>query len=150
MSGSIRSLFFSASLLFLATFAAACGASARPYVSVVGAGPTQAGGIADRHALLVVVEIHNPTETALRLSELSYTLARRGVAQSTRGTIRLRDTVAPGKTSTVDIEVPLSSASASASADAAYDIRGRLRGYAGETELQWKISAESVPPRAVD
>jgi hypothetical protein len=148
MPGHIRSLFFSASLLFLATFAAACGASARPYVSVVGAGPSQAGGVAERRALLVVVEIHNPTETALRLSELSYTLARRGVAESTRGTIRLRDTVAPGKTSTVDIEVPLSAAAVAT--DAAYDIRGRLRGYAGETELQWKIAAESVPPRAVE
>jgi LEA14-like dessication related protein len=150
MPGPIRSFVVAASLLFVTAAASACGAAtSKPFVSVVGAAPTRAGGIAERRALLVVVEIHNPTSTPLRLSELDYTLARRGVATPTRGTIRLRDTVAPGHTSTVDIQVPLIAATGSSDA-AAYDLSGRLRGYAGETELNWRIAAAAVPAAAVD
>ncbi len=131
MSGRWLSLVL---LVAVAVGASAC-ATSKPYVSVVGT--TQGPGRFDRN-LVVVVEIHNPTRTPLRLSELEYTLERHGSASRTQGRVQLRDTVAPGHTSMVDITVPLS---AGAHPSAAYDISGRLRGYAGEIELNWKIAA---------
>ena len=126
-------------VLVLALGAGACAAS-RPYVSVVGTAQAP-GDVADRH-LLVVVEIHNPTGTPLRLSELEYTLARHGGDAPTQGRVQLRDTVEPGHTSTVDIAVPLA---AGARAEVAYDLSGRLRGFAGEIEMNWKIAALAMP-----
>jgi LEA14-like dessication related protein len=131
MSRSLRSIVLG---IVLALSAGAC-ATSKPYVSVVGTG--QAPGDLDRN-LLVVVEIHNPTTTPLRLHALEYTLARHGASTRTQGKVMLRDTVAPGHTSTVDIAVPLSAGSQPA---AAYDIQGRLRGSAGDVELNWKIAA---------
>lgn len=112
----------------------ACGAAAQPYVSVVGAAhaPSDAG-----QALTVVVEIHNPTRTPLRLSGLEYTVARQGEPSKTRGSLRLGSTIAPGRTQTVDIRVPLASSDPDS---AIYDLRGRLRGYAGEVEMDWQIA----------
>jgi hypothetical protein len=107
-------------------------------VSVVGTAQAP-GDRADRH-LVVVVEIHNPTGTPLRLSELEYTLGRHGTAVNTRGKVLLRDTIAPGHTSTVDIAVPLAGGSRTA---AAYELNGRLHGFAGEIEMNWKIAAQS-------
>lgn len=136
MSGLVKGLLLS---LSLALGAGAC-ASSKPYVSVVGTAQAP-GDSAERH-LVVVVEIHNPTGTPLRLSELEYTLGRHGTAMNTRGKVQLRDTVAPGHTSTVDIAVPLAAGS---SAAAAYDLDGRLHGYAGELEMNWKIAALASP-----
>jgi hypothetical protein len=125
-------------LSWIALGATGCAAS-RPYVSVVGT--SQAPGPVADNQLLVVVEIHNPTGTPLRLSELEYTLARRGGDAHTQGRVQLRDTVAPGHTSTVDIAVPL----AMGAKPAAYDLSGQLRGYAGEIEMNWKIAALAQP-----
>jgi hypothetical protein len=125
--------------LLLALGASAC-ASSKPYVSVVGT--AQAPGDSAERQLVVVVEIHNPTGTPLRLSELEYTLGRHGTPMNTRGRVQLRDTVAPGHTSTVDIAVPLAAGS---SAAAAYDINGHLHGYAGDLEMNWKIAALASP-----
>jgi len=131
MPARVKPLLLSALLAF-ATVGSACASSA-PYVSVVGTSRSQT----NRFSLLVVVEIHNPTRTPVRLSELQYTLARRGES-ATRGTVRLRDTVAPGRTSTVDIAVPMG---VGAQLSAAYDLSGRLRGYAGDVEVNWQIAA---------
>jgi LEA14-like dessication related protein len=131
MSGRLRSIVLGVAI---ALSAGAC-ATSKPYVSVVGTG--QSPGDLDRN-LVVVVEIHNPTTTPLRLHTLEYTLARHGASTRTRGKVILRDTVAPGHTSTVDIAVPLSAGSEPA---AGYDLQGRLRGSAGDVELNWKIAA---------
>ena len=136
MPGYVKSFILG---LALALGAGAC-ASSRPYVSVVGTAQAP-GDLADRH-LVVVVEIHNPTGTPLRLSELEYTLGRRGMLVSSRGKVLLRDTIAPGHTSTVDIAIPLAAGSKAA---AAYDLNGRLHGYAGEIEMNWKIAALAQP-----
>jgi LEA14-like dessication related protein len=136
MPGLVKGLILS---FALALGASAC-ASQRPYVSVVGTAQAP-GDTADRH-LVVVVEIHNPTGTPLRLSELEYTLGRHGTEMNTRGKVLLRDTIAPGHTSTVDIAVPLAAGSRAA---AAYDLNGRLHGYAGEIEMNWKIAALAQP-----
>ncbi len=114
-------------------------ATSKPYVSVVGTSQATR----ESNSVVVVVEIHNPTTTPLRLSQLDYTLAKRGGDSRTRGSVTLRDTVAPGRTSIVDIEVPLSAGSARGGA---YDISGRLRGFAGDVELNWKIAALAQAP----
>jgi LEA14-like dessication related protein len=133
MSSPVR--YGRAVLLALAlTAVGACGATAQPYVSVLGAAkaPSDAG-----QALTVVVEIHNPTRTPLRLSTLDYTVARQGVQSKTRGSLRLGSTIAPGRTETVDIRVPLASNDPVA---AVYDLRGRLHGYAGDVQMDWQIA----------
>jgi hypothetical protein len=123
----------------LAILAVSGCATSKPYVSVVGTSHATSAP----NSLVVVVEIHNPTTTPLRLSQLDYTLARRGDDSRTRGSVTLRDTVAPGHTSTVDIEVPLS---AGANRNSAYDLSGRLRGFAGDVELNWRIAALAQEP----
>jgi LEA14-like dessication related protein len=135
MPGRVRQL----RLLLLAAlfaFAASACATSKPYVSVVGTTQGRTTGRVAR-SLVVVVEIHNPTNTPLRLSQLEYTLFKHGDESRTRGTVQLHDTIGPGHTSTVDIAVPVSAGAH----PAAYDIKGRLRGFAGEIELNWKIAA---------
>lgn len=108
-------------------------ASPRPYVSVV-----SASQVAPRE-LVVFVEIHNPSGSQLKLSELEYSLRRSdGKETKTRGRVALRELVAPGGTAVVDIHVPLH---AGAQSGDVFALSGRLHGFAGDLALSWRISA---------
>lgn len=123
-----------ATFLLAATLVGGC-ASPRPYVSVLGASHAS---ITEAQSLVVVVEIHNPTGTPLRLSGLEYTLAQAdGRRRQQSGRVRLTQTVQPGASITVDISVPVRGGDAAS----IYDLRGKLSGYAGDVELDWNISA---------
>lgn len=107
-------------------------ASPRPYVSVLGVAEP------DRQARMVVmVEVHNPTQTPLRLSQLEYILDHGPEGKTARGRVRLNQTVAPGASKVIDIPVPVF-------ADAAYRLEGQLRGFAGDVAVSFDVAAASA------
>lgn len=121
------------SSLFVLCAALGC-ATPKPYVSVL--------GVAGEHRTLVMmVEIHNPTSTPIRLSglEYSYSVERDSENDKSRGHVTLRRTVPAGRTSVVDIPVPIGAAIAAAGAH--YQLEGQLHGWAGDTEVRFRVSA---------
>jgi hypothetical protein len=96
--------------------------------------------LTETRSLLVVVEIHNPTSTPLRLSQLEYTLGH-GARARESGFVRLTQTIQPGGSLTVDISVPVRDHNETASA---YDLEGKLSGFAGEMQVDWQISTSAT------
>jgi LEA14-like dessication related protein len=129
------------SLAALAVLLVGACATPRPFVSVVGASQTT---VAEARSLIVVVEIHNPTRTPIELSTLEYTLKQAGTDRG-GGRVTLEGTVAPGGSLTVDIAVPVSGGMSAE----ALDLRGKLRGFAGDVQVNWSIAADGVGKNAV-
>jgi hypothetical protein len=110
-------------------------ASPHPYVSVVAASRAT---VEDSRALVVVVEIHNPTRSLVRLSSLEYSLGQAGKRERSVGRIALDTSIAPGASQTVDIQVPVRGETS----EAQVDLRGHLHGYAGEVQVDWAVDAK--------
>jgi LEA14-like dessication related protein len=88
--------------------------------------------------LVLLVEIHNPTSSTLTLSELDYELQRANQPSRTRGRVALRASIGPGRTTIVDIHVPLTAA---AEPGEVLDVSGRIHGTAGDLALSWPVKA---------
>lgn len=120
--------FVSLSFLGLLLLVGAC-ATPKPYVSVLGVSQSTSA------PLVVVVEIHNPTRTPIRLSALDYSFA---AGQESRGRVPLRQVIAPGRSSVVPIAVPVD---VEDQRGETYRLVGSLRGYAGDTQVSFRVVA---------
>src|SRR5262245_57640122 len=99
--------------------------SQKPYLSVLGVSEAQR-----QEQVLVMVEVHNPTASTLRLARLDYQLHHPGSKETTRGKVPLHQSIAPGHSKVIDIPVPLEQATE-------YEIEGRLSGFAGDVAVSF-------------
>jgi hypothetical protein len=110
----------------------------KPYVSVLGVSRIEASS----QSVQVVVEIHNPTQTPLRLSQLKYTFAAAGKA---RGTVQMTRVVEAGRSAVIDFRVPLQ---ASDRQGDHYQLDGQISGYAGDVQINFNVAAGGELPSA--
>lgn len=126
----------------------ACG-HAQPRVKVLGLSPVKSSGVTT--AIVVVVDIHNPTGTQLRLSGLDYRFQADPWFEAS-GTVVLRRALPAGASATVEIPVPVKDTvfrGSTLAQGVRYRLKGRLRAYEGPVEVTYRVDTSGeVAPEA--
>jgi hypothetical protein len=129
----------------LFTPAAAC-STASPRVTVLG---VEQARTAPRRALLVFVEVVNPTKRDLRLSRLEYRVRAESWFES-QGQVQLEREVGAGQSAVVEIPVPVQHSASSHDGSIPYSLEGKLFALEDHIERSWKVVARGAIGRIGD
>ena len=129
----------------LATPVLAC-STASPRVTVLGVEQARA---TPRRALLVFVEVVNPTKRDLRLSRLEYRVRAESWFES-QGQVQLAREVGAGQSAVVEIPVPVQHSATAHDGSIPYSLEGKLFALEDHIERSWKVVARGAIGRSGD
>lgn len=124
----------------LAVLAAGCGAAGKPRVNVLGVQETRS---APRSALLVFVEVVNPTSRALTVSRLEYRVRAASWFES-EGEVRITREIGADSSAVVEIPVPVERAASSEDGTIPYVLEGKLFAREDRAERSWDVAVRGA------
>jgi hypothetical protein len=124
----------------LAGLLAGCGAHNSPRVNVLGVEETRS---APRAALVVFVEVVNPTSRALTLSRLEYRVRAASWFESA-GQVSLSREVGAQSSTVVEIPVPVERAAKAEDGTIPYVLEGRLFAHEDRLERSWDVAVKGA------
>ena len=124
----------------LAALVAGCGGANKPRVNVLGVQETRA---APRNALLVFVEVVNPTSRALTLSRLEYRVRATSWFESA-GQVRLARQIGAQSSAVVEISVPVERAASQEDGRIPYVLEGKLFAQEDRMERSWDVAVKGA------
>jgi len=124
--------------------AAGCVSGARPQVKVLGV--SQASS---EPALVMFVEVVNPTQSELALSRLEYALEAPSLFR-TQGKVALQRRIGAGSSAVLEIPVTIDrTARSSVPTGAPYELEGKLFARENRVERSWKVKVEGALSQGV-
>jgi hypothetical protein len=120
--------------------ATGCNTGTRPRVNVLGVQETRA---APRNALLVFVEVVNPTSRALTLSRLQYRVRATSWFESA-GQVRITRQVGAESSAVVEIPVPVERATTADDGRIPYVLEGKLYAEEDGMERSWDVAVKGA------
>jgi hypothetical protein len=124
----------------LAVLATGCNSATRPRVNVLGVQETRS---APRSALLVFVEVVNPTSRPLTLSRLQYRVSATSWFESA-GQVRLTREVDAESSAVVEIPVPVERAASTDDGRIPYVLVGKLYAQEDGMERSWDVAVKGA------
>lgn len=124
----------------LAALAAGCNSGTRPRVNVLGVQETRA---APRSALLVFVEVVNPTSRSLTLSRLEYKVRATSWFESA-GQVRITREIGAESSAVVEIPVPVERSTTADDGTIPYVLEGKLFAVEDRAERSWDVAVKGA------